>query len=86
MNINPLKGIGFKGTVAVKGVVSVPIILTGLESNKIKFFAVNSGVMNYQMLLGLNFLEDHYIIIDTINGQLLYCPPQEGEIGIKLKK
>ena len=85
LSINPLKGIGSDATVAVKGVVSVPIVLAGLESNRVEFLVVSSTVMNCQMLLGLNFLEDHYIIIDTINKQLRYCPPHEREVAINLK-
>ena len=85
VNINPLKGIGSDARVAVKGVVSVPIVLAELESNCVEFLVVSGNVMNCQMLLGLNFLEDHYMIIDTINKQLRYCPPEEREIAIKLK-
>ena len=36
------------------------------------------------MLLGLSFLEDHYMVIDTVNRNLVYSPPNGEESIIEL--
>ena len=85
VKVNPLKGIGSDAVVDVIGIVTVSIALAGLESSGIEFLVVSQSVMSCQMLLGLNFLENHYMIIDTVNRQLRYCPPDDGEVAIDLK-
>ena len=85
INVNPLRGIGCEATIPVQGAVSVPIKIAGLKSDCVEFLVVRNSVMSCQMLLGLNFLEDHYMMIDTLSRRLRHCPPDEEEIIIDLK-
>ena len=87
INENPLRGIGCEATIPVQGAVSVPIKIAGLRSNCVEFLVVSSNIISCQMLLGHNFLEDHYMVIDTLSRCLRHCPPEpdEEEIVIDLR-
>ena len=83
-HIEPLKGLGNQATVTVKGKVVTPISMANLMSAPIEFLVVENNVMNCSVLLGLNFLEDHYMLVDTTNRTLQYSPPNQDSVSIPL--
>ena len=70
VKFNSFQCIGMNATLNVIGKVTTPIALSRLESALIEFLVVNE-IMNYHMLLGLNFLEDHFTVIETVNRNLV---------------
>ena len=79
-----LRGFGEDSEIYVKGKVTVSISIAGLASAPVEFYVVKDSSMNCSVLLGLNFLEDHYMLIDTVHRTLRYCPPVGDKIDIDL--
>ena len=82
----PLRGLGNQSTIEAKGTIVTPIFIQGLQSAPIEFLVVSNNVMKCEILLGLSFLEDHYMVVDTTTRTLQYCPPgtQKEKVEIKL--
>lgn len=79
-----LKGFG-SALVDVLGQVEVTIEAKELRTPNFKLLVVPSSASGHSLILGLDFLENHYMIIDTVNRQLIYSPPNTDHVAVPLK-
>lgn len=77
---------GFGNTVIpVLGDTSVNIEIEDLQASSFRIVVVPRGVTSRPLVLGLDFLEKHFMVIDTVNRLLLYSPPDEYPHSVQLK-
>ncbi|XP_018014569.1 uncharacterized protein LOC108671526 [Hyalella azteca] len=77
---------GFGNTVIpVLGDTTVNIEIEDLQASSCRIVVVPRGVTSRPLVLGLDFLEKHFMVIDTVNRLLLYSPPDESPHSVHLK-